>query len=244
MGRITVYPELEPARKAEIVLERVVRLIRAYGRIDIPDIPLGKPSISSPVLGVYAMHRLGADAIVHLRVQDHNILSLKSIIKTLSYIGPRRILLLRGDPPRQGSPCPSWSPEEAVAYASRYGMETGLLLSPRKSLEEIRERISVGAQVYYITRASRATWERVTRIIGMVLGGGATPALYLTVATGSNRGYLEENMIPYVEASELEGVIARAEALGVARIILSAPGDGDYLYSSELVERLRGMGLV
>ena len=91
---------------------------------------------------------------------------------------------------------------------------------------------------------SRAAWERITRIIGMVLGGGATPALYLTVATGSNRGYLEEHRIPYIEASELGSVIARAEALGVARIILSAPGDGDYLYSSELVERLRGMGLI
>ena len=236
-----VYPELEPARSGRVVMERALSLVEAYGRVDVPDIPLGKPSVSSPVISSY-LAGLGADVIAHLRMQDHNMLSAKSIIKTLSYVGVRRILLLRGDPPRQGEPCsPYWQPEEAVGYARRYGLEAGLLLSPRRSLEDIEWRIRVGADVYYVTRASPSTAERISRIAGLVRRSGSALAFYIVVSTGRNSEYLEQNSIPSVPVGMLGEFLGWAERLGADRVILSSPGDGDALLG-EVLEAVRRAG--
>ena len=224
-----VYPELEPSRDPRVIMARLRALVDIYGRVDIPDIPLGKPSISSPVLSAYARHGLGADVIAHLRVVDHNLLSTKSIIKTLSYVGVRKLILLRGDPPRQGEPCSShMQPEEAVPYARKYGVEAGLLLSPRRADEEIIERLAARASIYYITRLSSSNIERIEHIAGLIRESGARAGVYVVVATPRNREYLRANKIPGVPQEELESVLRRVAAWA-DRAILSAPGDGDAL---------------
>ncbi|MCE4627665.1 MAG: methylenetetrahydrofolate reductase [Desulfurococcales archaeon] len=225
-----VYPELEPSRDRRVIMNRLETLIKIYnGRVDIPDIPLGKPSISSPVISVYARHRLGADVIAHLRVVDHNLLSTKSIIKTLSYVGVRKLVLLRGDPPRQGEICNNYmQPEEAVAYAKKYGVEAGLLISPRRTDEEIMSRLSAQADIYYITRLSEDNFERIEHIGRLIRESGSRVGVYVVVATARNREYLHANKIPSVRAENLDKVLERV-AGWADRAILSAPGDGDAL---------------
>ena len=240
-----IYGEVEPSRSREVILRRLEEIARAFGRVDIPDIPLGKPSIFSPVLSAHAFTGLGADVISHLRVQDHNILSIKSIIKTLVYIGVRRLLLLRGDPPAQGEPCGgTWSPEEAAEYAIGYGAEPGLLVSPRKSDEEIRERLESPARVLYVTRVSPTTLSRVLYVTSMILDspGQKEAAWYIVLATGRSRSYLESHGIPYATLQVLPRLLDAAENAGVSRIILSAPGDGDFLFSRDLLSTLRSLG--
>jgi plasmid stabilization system protein ParE len=247
MRHLVIYPELEPSRRREVILARLERIVEAYRRIDIPDIPLGKPSISSPVLSVLARHAYSADVIAHLRTQDHNILSIKSIIKTLSYAGVKRLIALRGDPPQQGKPCEhTWNPEDAVKYARDYGVEAGLLISPRKPGELIEERALVGADYYYITRVHRDYFEKINQIVSVILRRSPNSRLagYLVLSTSRNKRYLQEYHIPSLTLEELPRVIEFIEQAGFSRAILSAPGDGDYLYSKELTQTLRELGFL
>jgi len=239
---VEIYGELEPSRNPRIVLERARLLAELYRRVDVPDIPLGKPNISSPVMSAYVLHSLRADVIAHVRVIDHNIVSLKSIVKTLSYINIKKIIFLRGDPPQQGQACEGhWQPEEAVGYAQKYGVDAGLLISPRKPLNEIRQRLAVGASAYYVTRVepSHNTRARIKSIIDMVIRAGAAPGLYVVVGSRGNVEYLSRYGIPYVPVDKLREILEWAERLRVERIILSAPGAGDSLLSEDVVEGVR-----
>ncbi len=223
-----IYGELEPSRDGKVVFKRAVSIASIYGGIDIPDVPLGKPNISSPVIASYISGSLGADTIAHLRVIDHNIVSLKSIIKTLSYFNVNKIIFLRGDPPQQGDVCGSrWEPEDAIVYAGRYGVEGGLLLSLRKSIEEILARLNVGAPAYYVMRydSSDKSKDKLNKIVknkeNSVIG------VYLVARTGRNASFLERIGLPSLQ----EDAITREteyllESMGVDRIIISAPGDG------------------
>ena len=236
-----VYPELEPARHGKIVIKRALALADAYGRIDIPDIPLGKPSVSSPVLSAYLASR-GIDIIAHLRMPDHNLLSAKSIIKTLSYVGVRRMILLRGDLPRQGGICEGyWSPEEALAYAKKYGVEPGLLISPRRSIEDIVRRLGLRAEIYYITRFNKNILNKIYKIINIIKNINSKIGLYIVIGTLKNRVYLRENKIPHIPLSELAEILEWARAAGADRVILSAPGDGDILLDESIVEVVHGI---
>jgi hypothetical protein len=247
MGALRIYPELEPARSREIVLARLKMLAEAYGRVDIPDIPLGKPSIFSPILAVLAHGMYGVDVIAHLRTQDHNIISLKSIIKTLLYAGIRRILLLRGDPPQQGKPCEgTWEPEDAVTYAQGYGAEAGLLISPRKTDEKILARARVQADYYYVTRVSKSSLPRILRVASIIKNEAPESKLaaYIVIQTEKNRGYLESYNIPSIHAHELPEIAEALENAGFTRIIISAPGHSDILHSREILEDLERAGLL
>ncbi|MCE4625258.1 MAG: methylenetetrahydrofolate reductase [Desulfurococcales archaeon] len=241
--RLEIYAELEPSRSGEEIIDRLGSLSAIYGRIDIPDIPLGKPSTSSPILGVYARERFRADVIVHLRVIDHNIVSLKSIIKTLTYVGVNKIILLRGDPPTQGTICTGhWAPEEAVTYAKGYGAEAGLLISPRKSDMEIIKRAQSHASAYYVTRLSHETQSRVERVLGLLseVSPNSVLGLYVVVESERNRRYLQENNIPAIPLQELPRMLEWAETVGVERVILSTPGDSHLLMSERLIRLLDG----
>ena len=143
--------EYDPPRDRDDLVKGARRLGEAYDWIDIPDAPLGKPNYNSPVISAY-LAALGLRVIAHLRVQDYNIISFKNITKTLGALGVERIVFLRGDPPQQGAPVNQVTPEEAVAYALRRpeAPEPGLLISLRKRLEEISQRLNTGARFFYV----------------------------------------------------------------------------------------------
>ncbi|MEB3760437.1 MAG: methylenetetrahydrofolate reductase [Desulfurococcales archaeon] len=236
---IEIFPELEPARSKEIILERLGRLAKLYKRIDVPDVPLGKPSISSPLLALYALSELGAYPIMHLRVRDHSIVSLKSIIKTAVYLGLRDQLYLTGDPPLQGNYCPgAWVPEDAVSYGNSYGVNTGLLLSSRRSIEEIRKRIDADAKYYYITRLNPENLSIVKEIMRLIdrRESEAMLGAYIVLANEHNKKYLEEHDIPYIPVEDIVSFLEKIEAQGVIeRVILSSPGNSDLLTRSAYI---------
>ena len=143
--------EFDPPRNKRSLEEGARRLAGVYDWLDIPDAPLGKPNYNSPVISAY-LAALGFRVVAHLRVQDYNVVSFKNITKTLGSLGVERMVFLRGDPPQQGAPVDQVTPEEAVAYALRRpeAPEPGLLISLKKSLEEISARLGAGARFYYV----------------------------------------------------------------------------------------------
>ncbi|MCE4620099.1 MAG: methylenetetrahydrofolate reductase [Desulfurococcales archaeon] len=150
--------ELDPPRDPKKLLEIVSGLARIYDWIDIPDAPLGKPNYNSPVISAYLTAH-GYKVIAHLRTSDVNTIALKTITKTLGALGVRRIVYLKGDPPQQGSSVGDFTPEQAVYYARTRpeAPEPGLLLSLRKPITVIRERLRVPAGFYLVLNYD---WEK------------------------------------------------------------------------------------
>jgi len=239
-----IYAELEPSRDWNHLYWRLRALSGIYGRLDIPDVPLGKPNISAPVLAVLARTMFRADVIAHLRVRDHNIVSLKSIIKSMVLAGVARHVYLNGDKPKQGDYCgQTMTPEETVAYGARRGAETGLLLSLRKTDSEIMERLAVKADYYYVTRCdfTRNCIGRLEKIAGRAGEMGSRLAVYIVMGTEVNRNYLNTNNIPYTSQDNIVDIIEKLSGI-TDRIILSAPGDGDFIIW--IAEQLAQAGLI
>ncbi len=232
-----VYAELEPSRSGSVIMRRLNAIIKLYGRVDIPDVPLGKPSISSPVLAAYSK-AMGADVIAHIRVSDHNTVSFKSIVKSLAYMGVDKQLYLRGDPPQQGGLCGEWTPELAVRYALTHSVKPGLLISPRKRDPEIAERLRSGASFYVITRYSIETRRRTESVVGLIrsISPGSEVGVYLVLGTPRNVEYLRENSIPYTPSDMVEESLNILEHMGVDFVVISSPGDGDFVISKSIAE--------
>ncbi|MCE4618474.1 MAG: methylenetetrahydrofolate reductase [Desulfurococcales archaeon] len=154
--------ELNPPRDPVRLLEIAERFSEVFDWIDIPDAPLGKPNYNSPVVAAYLVSR-GFRVIAHLRVSDVNTIALKTITKTLGSLGVPRIVYLKGDPPQQGSSVEDFTPEDAVYYARSRpeAPEPGLLLSLRKGIEAIRNRLNVPAGFYFVLNYD---WEKGSNI--------------------------------------------------------------------------------
>ncbi len=143
--------ELDPPRDPSLLLSMAKRLSSLYNWLDIPDAPLGKPNYSSPVIAAF-LAAYNFNVIAHLRTRDVNTIALKTITKTLGSLGVKRLVYLKGDPPQQGSEVNDFTPEQAVLYARTRpeAPEPGLLLSLRKSLNEIEKRIKIPAGFYLV----------------------------------------------------------------------------------------------
>ncbi len=240
-----IYGELEPARDKDIIIRRVEELSLRFRRVDIPDVPLGKPSISSPVLSLYIHSTFKIPVIAHIRTKDHNVVSLKSIIKTLVYFGVKDQLYLKGDIPQQGDFCnDSWNPEDAVDYGEKYNVKTGLLLSLRKPLELIQKRLSVRASYYYLTRIEdkESILEKVSKIVNIASNQGSKLASYIVIGGKLNKEYLARYQIPFVELENVPRLLDKLERMNIERFIISSPGGYPHLMEASYL--LASLGLL
>lgn len=227
--------ELVPPRDPERLLRVAGSLSEYYDWIDVPDAPMGKPNYNSPIVSTFlAAH--GYKVIAHLRVVDVNVIALKTITKTAGSLGVKRIVYLRGDPPTQGGPVHQVTPEQAVSYAlSRpEAPEPGLLVSLRKPMEAIKERLQVGARFYLALNYTRDP--EATRKLEAILSVGSKVYVYYILQTGEEK-YVDEGRLP----ARLEGYI-NALPEGVSGLLISYPR------SMEIVARVgrlirEGIGL-
>ncbi len=222
-----IIAELDPPRNPQKLLEIASGLARIYDWIDIPDAPLGKPNYNSPVISAYLTAR-GYKVIAHLRTSDVNTIALKTITKTLGALGVERIVYLKGDPPQQGSSVEDFTPEQAVYYARTRpeAPEPGLLLSLRKPLKVIRERLRVPAGFYLVLNYD---WENhsTLSLLSRLKSEAPGKRFYVYAVTG---GECTRSLEKVVEgAKRLQGV---AEGL-----VVSSPGKPACLYS--MGERIR-----
>jgi len=207
---LELIAEYDPPRDRRLIEEGASALSRVYDLIDIPDAPLGKPNYSSPVYSAF-LAALGYRVVAHLRVSDVNLIAMKNITKSLGTVGVEKLVYLRGDPPYQGLPVDHVTPEEAVRYALRRpeAPEPGLLLSLRKPLDAIAERISVGARFYYVLNhdwRGGTSWSKLESVARLAHSRGARVYVYAPASPA-----------PHPEA------LARAATI-VDGLVVSAPG--------------------
>jgi len=216
---LELVAELVPPRSPKALLATARALQAYYDWIDIPDAPLGKPNYSSPIAATFlAAH--GFRVIAHLRVADVNVIAMKTITKTAGSLGVERIVYLRGDPPTQGEPVNQVSPEAAVKYALTRpeAPEPGLLLSLRKPLQAIQERMRAGAR-FYLVLNYRPDNDRREKLVH-VLRSGARTYIYYVLTSREADTVKEEKRIPATLLDTIESLPP-----GVTGIVISYPPD-------------------
>jgi len=217
---LELIAEYDPPRDRRLIEEGARALSRAYDLIDIPDAPLGKPNYSSPVYSAF-LAALGYRVVAHLRVSDVNLIAMKNITKSLGAVGVEGLVYLRGDPPYQGLPVDHVTPEEAVRYALRRpeAPEPGLLLSLRKPLEAIAERLSAGARFYFVLNhdwRGGSTWGKLEEVAELARSRGARVYVYAPARPAPGREALER------ASAVVNGLVVSAPGAPVSVLVQAA----------------------
>ena len=224
---VELWVELEP-RKAytwKDLREAASRLLSCFDAIDIPDQPLGT-HYSAPIISAAIARDFGGErAIAHIRTVDYTPNALKSIARSLTALGIRRLVLLRGDPLGSGiGVTPEGGLELLRSYKVKYGVNLGLILSLRKPLEAIAERLSYSPDFALILNLTRENIEKLERVKSL---GNAKLYPYLVVAppNSSPPGKVTSAMLSVKEALDLAvEIVERGLAEG---LVVSVPGDDD-----------------
>ncbi len=211
--------------------EWAVRLSRHYHWIDIPDSPMGKPGPHS-LLAACTLHaKHGLKVIPHIRLYDTTYTGFKAIAKTLAMTGIRRVVVLRGDPPRKGSKIEDLTPEDAmeIIRSKAPRVEVGLLLSMRKQWSEIQARLDQRPDFVLVLHYRAKGWEGVERLSREASRRGIRIIPYLVIITGRNRDITSRLGNHSLVAED----VAREEASRLGKLVdgvlFSAPGDLDAL---------------
>ncbi len=226
MARPALWAELEPSRSYtwERIVSSARSLLSCFDGLDVPDQPLGS-RYSAPVVGAGLAAVLdGGRVMVHVRTVDMALNAVKAVSRSLLALGVKRIVYLRGDPvgPRSGV-----SPEEALEavrdYRLRRGLKAGLIVSLRKSLEEIELRTSLQPDMILVLNLSGETLWKL-REIRRRFGGEVYP--YLIIGSGlRERGVTSYAVEGLKDALELAyQVLSEGLADG---FIVSSPGRDD-----------------
>lgn len=195
-----------------------------YDWLDVPDSPMGKPSVNSLLASCMLSGVNDGRVIAHLRVQDINLLAFKSTVKTLRATGIRRLVLLQGDRPYRGSSLGDVSVDEAVRYVRRQvpGLEVGVLVSARKSRGEIEKRLDLEPDFILLLnyRSGGLEW-----IAGEARRRGIKVYPYLVVETRRNRELLSRvRRESIVGLEDLPSTVRMLSDL-VDGVLVSSPGD-------------------
>ncbi len=195
-----------------------------YDWLDVPDSPMGKPSVNSLLASCMLSGVNDGRVIAHLRVQDINLLAFKSTVKTLRATGIRRLVLLQGDRPYRGSSLGDVSVDEAVRYVRRQvpGLEVGVLVSARKSRGEIEKRLDLEPDFILLLNYQSGGLEWIA---GEARRRGIKVYPYLVVETRRNRELLSRvRRESIVGLEDLPSTVRMLSDL-VDGVLVSSPGD-------------------
>jgi hypothetical protein len=232
-----LWAELEPKPGGlRSLVDSSRTLLKCFHSLDIPDQPLGS-RYPSPLIAAALSQHVGGDRIVaHVRTVDYAPHALRAVIKGLHDVGVRRVVLLRGDPlgPEVGL-----KPEDALdslsKYRARFGVKMGLIISMRRSVEEIRRRLSRAPDFVLVLNLTVGRVEALSRLKREF---GVKAYSYMLVNPGSRE-------LPGVTTLRLrldEALTLAREALAreaVDGFIVSSPGDDEL--KMRLCEELRGL---
>ena len=218
-----VYAEVDPIGDEE-KLARELRLLKSFDGLDLPDCPLGMPSMLP--LAISARLRYAEDysgrLIINQRLADVNELYVRSLVLT-SHVLSLDIAFTVGDAPKFGNAVNQLNSESALRIAKEYkaNSRVGLFLSLRYPREKIIERMRAGADFFLAMRVRNASdleGLEVSKIIP-----------YVIIATEKNKGIMDRIKQPAVTMDHLKDHIYELEGVGIRSVLLSCPGDWESL---------------
>ena len=136
----------------ELMVDRASQLCRLISGIHLTDSVLGIPRMSSVTAARYIKERIGTTASLRcsIRVRDRNFTSLCQAVSEAILVGAESVLILMGDPPRDGLSDSGLRPSTAVRMLKNkgYGLNMKFDLSfpakiNDKSAQSIRNKLEV-----------------------------------------------------------------------------------------------------
>jgi 5,10-methylenetetrahydrofolate reductase len=220
-----IIAEIEPTRSYEKLM-MFMDFVGGYADwVDVPEAPLGKSRALSVVVATIVQKDFNMPTIAHVRVQDHNLIGLHNVLGATRLAGIKRVVLLRGDPRDDVSPCSSLSPEDAleVLKEENPNAEGGLLLSIRRDPKDIERRLKAGADFYLVLNVERP--EDLPKYADRrEVKDKFIP--YVLVLTEKNKELLQKSLprAPKFKLSKLEEVLDKFKDI-VKGVLISVPGD-------------------
>ncbi len=232
--------ELGPTGDKAKLEERLKTLSDTVDWVDIPDSPMGTSRFSSPIVSCIAKLSLSnVKVIAHVRVIDLSRVALESIIKGLNLCGVERVVFVRGDIVEGSTIVRDVEPEHALNIARAMGSPSpGLLLSMRKSLEEIKLRLELKADFYLVLNLNNKTVKAYESVVEEARKVKAKLYPYVVLLTENNRGFIEgllsrDKMHTPEEALKL----LESNSSLIDRVLISSPMD--FKGGLKFVEKLR-----
>ncbi|AAY79795.1 hypothetical protein [Sulfolobus acidocaldarius] len=227
-----VLAEIHGKTKKEKLLKTLMKL-EEYDGFNIPDSPLGYPSVMPSVIATVVRNLYGNNkrVIINQRLADVNELFIASLSLT-SKLVEFDVTFTFGDKPKVGREVGYMTSEDAIALLKKYSPLTkaGMIISLRKSKEEIDKRLKNNdADFYLVLRLEDPN--QIARIDTSKL------IPYIIVETESNKqvtAQLEQPTFNVERAIELISVLGK---LGVQAVLISTLGDVDGLV--RVIKRIR-----
>ncbi len=210
--------ELHPKASREKLL-RELNAVSSFDGYDIPDSPLGLPSVLPSTIAVLVRERLGDEKriIVNQRLFDVNelfVYSLNYSAKAFNF----EIAYTKGDKPKVGKEVGYLSSEEGVNISKSLGVKAGMMLSLRKSKDEILARLDSNADFFLGLHFSQ---------VEALKGLKRNVIPYVIVKTEKNKEFLSTINQPTFKEEDIPGLLSSLEKY-VDAVLLSSPGDLDF----------------
>lgn len=214
--------EFHPKSKLEKIKKELEDLSHFDG-YDIPDSPLGIPSVLPISIGILAREKFDKKIIiVNQRLLDVNELYVNSLSLTAKMFN-LRLAFTKGDKPKVGKEVGYLSSEEAVKIAKQHGVISGMMISLRRSRNEIHSRLEFKEADFFLALHFRdveslRNLPNIEKIVPYVL-----------IKTEKNKDVLQALSQPAVDIEKVNDVISELEGLGTRAVLLSSPRDSDAL---------------
>ncbi|NON61530.1 hypothetical protein [Acidianus sp. RZ1] len=200
-------------------ISKELEVLGSFDGYDIPDSPMGIPSILPISLALIIRQRSDSKRIIiNQRLLDVNELFVNSLSLTAKAFN-LEIAFTKGDKPKVGKEVGYLSSQEAVNIAKRYDVRSGMMVSLRKSREEIIARLESNADFLLGLHFSLKNLDNldISRIIP-----------YVIIKTEKNKELLSQLNQPTFSESELPQLITDLRERGISTILLSSPKDLDF----------------
>jgi len=215
--------ELHPKTRIE-KLQKEIKELEPFDGFDLPDSPLGYPSILPSAVAVLIRNAYpDKRVIVNQRLLDVNELYVASLSLTSKLIG-FDIVFTQGDKPKVGKEVGYLTSEQAILLSKYYNknLRAGLLISMRRSREEILRRLNFEPADFFLLLRLESEDQ---------LEGLPTNKLipYVIVRTEKNKEIVSSLSQPVFDENYVLDFIHRLEDKGVQGVLLSSIGDTEAL---------------
>ena len=154
------------------------------------------------------------------RLKDINELKLRSIITAARAINASMIFT-QGDKPRFGKEFNEIDSIGAMKLAIKRGVEAGVILSFRKSIEDIKKRINSEANIFLVVNFGD------TAILNQINTEKLIP--YIIIRTEKNELIVDKIHQPAVDLNDLHYLMQQLSSYKFRGFLFSIPGDNETL---------------
>ena len=221
-----ILMELVPRPSIRYVNEIVSLTKELVDCYDIPESPLGIPSVNSISTGVYIKAVTGKPVVSHIRLYDVNRVALLSLAYAAYTYGVDGVVLTHGDKPVNSIIVNELNTEKAIKVLRKEipKLRIGAIISLRYPFEKIIRRIGIGADFFLVIRLDTSNFDKYLKILNVAEKEGVKLYPYVIIATEKNKSVLEKLQQPYLRLEELKEFFLKY-SMYLHGVVVSVPLD-------------------